>query len=373
MRIVHVIVGLDVGGAERSLQNLVLSDTDAPREVLVVSLTRSGPVGNRLSGAGIRVVCLGMHGIVSGLLAFPRLVAVLWRFRADVVQSWMYHADLVGGLAARIAGVPAVVWGIRNSMVPGGSLKQRLVSRACARLSSSLPSAIVCVSEASISPYETAGYDATKMRVIRNGCPVGDFSAQRPRPRQGAAPIVIGCVGRWHADKGQDILLRAAALVRQRRSDFRVVLAGRDCNHANQALRGMIADLGLEDSIALLGERHDVSAVLSGFDIFCMPSRTEGFPNCLAEAMASGLYCIATDTGDAGYLLGGAGRLVETASPEALAEALLGGMDLSEAARCDIGEHANARVQIHFSVAAMRDAYYGLYRNLTRNSPDVRN
>ncbi|MGE8636156.1 MAG: glycosyltransferase, partial [Achromobacter piechaudii] len=114
LHVLHVITGLGQGGAESVLLRLATYPEPGVTHT-VVSLTDEGIYGERLRAAGVTVHALGMkRGRVSlgGFLALRRLIA---NSRADVVQTWMYHADLIGGLAARMAGVRAIAWGIRNS------------------------------------------------------------------------------------------------------------------------------------------------------------------------------------------------------------------------------------------------------------------
>ncbi len=366
MKVAHVIVGLDVGGAEGALSRLVLAGGN---DVLVISLTDLGAIGKRLQANNVRVEALGLRAGWQAPIAFLRLVRMLRAFGPDVVQTWMYHADLIGGLAARLAGVGVVCWGVRNSLVPKTGMGQKLLSAICAWLSRTVPSAIVCVSKASIEPYARAGYDMSRARVIHNGVDLPAVIAQAsPDARQ---LLRIGCVGRWHEDKGQDVLL--AALGSLARTDFVLVLIGRGCSTDNDALMEHIRSSGLAaDRIELLGERSDVPALLATLDIFCMPSRTEGFPNGLAEAMASGRACVASDVGDAAELLDGTGTLVPPEYPAGLARALDRALDMTPTDREQMGTRSRERIGSHFSVQSMSRAYNALYRELIDEVSDVR-
>src|SRR5512134_1216123 len=116
MKVAHVIIGLEVGGAEMMLRRLLLtqrSQGGAPGTV--ISLTGLGPVGQRLRDDGVEVIALGMRTSLGAPLAVLRLRRLLLRLQPDVVQTWLVHADLLGGLAARAAGLRAVVWGVRTT------------------------------------------------------------------------------------------------------------------------------------------------------------------------------------------------------------------------------------------------------------------
>jgi glycosyltransferase involved in cell wall biosynthesis len=287
-------------------------------------------------------------------------------FRPDVTQTWMYHADLIGGLAARSVGVRTIVWSIRNTKVPLSGPVQWTISRLCSWLSYSLPQAIVCVAETARQAYTDAGYNSAIMTVIPNGLDFDQFDAALatgPALPVHGRTTVIGCVGRWHPDKGLDLLVTSAAkLVAAHQVKF--LLVGRGCSWDNKELAAQIKSLGLEDSFELMGERDDVPWQLKRMDIFCMPSRTEGFPNGLAEAMAMQRFCVATNVGDTQLLLGEAGILVASPDPGALSAALVAGLALSKGERQAVGQAAGDRVRELFSIDMMRTRHDNLYRQL---------
>jgi hypothetical protein len=151
VKVMHVIIGLEVGGAERMLSRLVLAQqkTLPAAECTVVSLTDLGPLGMRLSEAGVSVVALEMRVPLGLLMVVWHLRNLMLQLNPDVVQTWMPHGDLLGGLAARWAGIPKVVWGIRATSMTGASLATRLMRRLCALLSYTVPTHIVSAAEAS--------------------------------------------------------------------------------------------------------------------------------------------------------------------------------------------------------------------------------
>jgi glycosyltransferase involved in cell wall biosynthesis len=135
-------------------------------------------------------------------------------------------------------------------------------------------------------------------------------------------------------------------------------------SETNPVLMSWIADLGLTGSVLLLGERPDVPACLAAMDVFCLPSRTEGFPNVVGEAMGAGLCCVVTDVGDAGHLLGGAGLVVPPDNPSALSAGLLGFVSMSAAERTAIGRSAQDRIEVQFSLKTVAATYSNFYQSL---------
>ncbi|MBX3644881.1 MAG: glycosyltransferase [Rubrivivax sp.] len=372
MKVVHVIVGLEVGGAELMLQRLLLTQrAQGAMAATVIALTRLGPVGQRLRDRGIEVIALGMRTPLGAPRAVWRLRGLLQRLHPDVVQTWMVHADLLGGLAARAAGLRAVIWGIRTTDFSINPLATRAVRWLCARLSSTLPHVIVCAAEASRRAHVQAGYDASRMLVIPNGF---DASAWQPQPglgeplrrEFGLAPgdLVVGCVGRFNVAKDQGNFIAAAAHVAAQRTDCRFVLVGRGMERGNAELMQWIEATGHAARFVLLGERTDVAACMAAMDIFVLPSRSEGFPNALGEAMAMALPCVATDVGDAAVLLAETGRIVPPRNPAALADAVLALATLPPTQRHQLGQAARERVLERFSLQQTCERFTALQRQV---------
>lgn len=376
LRVVHVITGLGQGGAESVLWRLA---TFPGQEVehIVVSLTDDGIYGERLRAAGVTVHALGMpRGRITlgGFMALRRLIAGA---RPDAVQTWMYHADLIGGLAARLAGARAVAWGIRNSgaHLERSSRSARMVLRACALLSGVLPGAIVCAAQDAAERHAAKGYRRDRMVVISNGYDLSRYApdaAARARVRaqwglDGDVPV-IGCVARWDPLKDHANLLRAvAALVRDGRdAGLRCVLVGRGMTIDNPELMALVDKLGLRERLVLAGPSDDVPAVMNGLDLHVLSSCAEGFPNVVAEAMACGVYCVVTDVGDAAYIVGDTGVVVPPEQPEALARGIETALrDVASRGQGRAGEAGRARVLANFDLARMVRDYIAVWRRLS--------
>lgn len=372
IRVCHVIVGLNVGGAESMLKRLIESDPASIPETVVVSLTSLGVIGDSLRARGVCVHALGMLSFLHAPIALWRLIRLTRQYRPVIVQTWMYHADLLGGLAARVAGNRYVIWGIRTTDIRVGAPFGTVIVRwLCARLSRWIPSAIICAAEASRQSHIAVGYDAKKMVVIPNGYDFSWLNAsfeerQSLRKQCGINQdeVVIGSLGRFHADKDQENFVRSAALLVPQYPQLRFLMVGRGLDLNNQPLVDWINRTGCMDRFVLLGERKDVPQCLAAMDIFCLHSRTEGFPNVLAEAMAMGLPCITTDVGDATMLLGDAGVVVPKENSVALVQGVERLLALDQDARHALGRRAKALVQARFSIARARERFEEVYRQV---------
>lgn len=371
MKIVHVITGLEGGGAEAVLFRLCRADT--ADEHAVISLVDDGTYGQPLRDAGVAVHCLRMPRGRVTFAGSRRLWRLLRASQADVVQTWMYHADLLGGVFARLAGLRRVFWGIRNSNLERGTSRFSTIAiaRLCAALSRFVPHRIVCCAQRAAAIHVELGYDRSRIIVIPNGYDLGQFRpdpAARARLRRewqvGEATTLLGMVGRFDPQKDHENLLQALEMVQRRGIDFRCVLVGDGMTPDNPALAGWIDARGLGGRVLALGRRSDVPVVMSALDLLVLSSRYgEAFPNVLAEAMACGTPCVTTDVGDSAEIVGGTGWVVRPGSAEDLAvaigEAIASISQEDEWRRRQVACRARveARYGIEAMVAAYRDAW----------------
>ena len=370
VEICHVITDLDVGGAEFMLKRLLEHNIAQRADIAVVSLMDTGKIGEQLIAAGFKVYTLEMQGKLAFPLALFRLTKLLRQLQPKLVQTWMYHADLLGGLAAYFAKCQTIVWGIHCTRLPIGRPLTWVVMKLCSLLSKRIPDHIVCVAEAARLMHVSYGYDQSKMSVIPNGFEVEQIQPRLESPRvllnrpEFADRVLIGSVGRFHPDKGQDVLLEAAARLIQSQPKALFVLVGRQCDRQNADLTQLIEKHQLHQHILLLGERDDIPQLLPEFDIFCLPSRSEAFPVALGEAMLAGLPCVATDVGDCKVLVGGSSELVPPGDAKHLAEALDKMLQKSDAEKRSLGIQGRQRVIDMFSIASVALRYQQLYSKL---------
>ncbi|WP_022964355.1 glycosyltransferase family 4 protein [Halopseudomonas pelagia] len=370
IRIVHVIVGLNVGGAELMLKRLILSQLNTDRyQHSVISLTGVGEIGRDLRAEGIEVCALNMINAKNVFRAFFDLRKKLDLIRPDIVQTWMYHADLIGGLAAYSVGLRKIIWGIRTTDVKaGGGRVTRGVRKACAVLSYFIPTKIVCAANASRDVHVQVGYNKSKMIIIPNGFDVERLikdSRSKDKLRTGLGytsdDIVIGSVGRFNAVKDQKSFIQAAGILAKSHSNVRYLMVGRDIDTDNLALKGWIEETGFPEYFLLLGQRQDVPACLAAMDIFCLHSRTEGFPNVVGEAMVLGKPCVVTDVGDAAYLVQNSGIVVARDNPPELADGLAQMLKLSKSDLDLLGVLGRKRIQSQFTMVHTAHLFETLY------------
>lgn len=371
LKLCHIITGLDTGGAEMMLYKLLSCIDQEAFDVEVISLTDIGPIGQRIQALEVPVRALGMRRGIPSASHIMRLASWLRRGQPHIVQTWMYHADLAGGLAGRLAGHDRIAWNIRQSDLVANSSKRSTIwtIKTCAHLSRKVPARIVCCSHASERIHTALGYAADKMVVIPNGFdltayhpdPVARLSVRQELGLAEDAPL-IGLVGRFHPQKDHQTFVQAVALLHARLPNVHFVLCGDgiDCN--NPQLTGWIEAAGVCDVCHLLGRRSDIPRISAALDILTSSSAFgEGFPNVVGEAMACGVPCVVTDVGDSALIVGETGRVVPIRSPERLAAAWRELIEAGTEARGRLGQAARCRVEEHFSLPTVTRRYEQFY------------
>jgi len=374
LQVTHIITDLSTGGAELMLYKLLAHLDHGQFSCRVISLTSDGPIGDKIRALGVPVQFLGMRPGFPDPLAILRLVGWLRRTPPDLVQTWMYHADLVGGVAARLAGRAPVIWGIRNSNLDLLQSKRSTgwTVRTCAFLSNRLPQRIVSCSETARRIHIGLGYRADKMVVIPNGFDLElfhpDLSARTELRKELGVPQsvpVIGLVGRFDPQKDHQNFIQAAVILAVRFSETHFILCGDGISLENPLLAGWIDSSGLGKYFHLLGRREDMPRVTAALDLACSSSAYgEAFSNVLGEAMACEVPCVATDVGDSAYIIAETGRVVPPHDPQALANAMIDLLALAPGQRFALGVAARQRLEKYFEIHAITKSFEQLYQQI---------
>jgi glycosyltransferase involved in cell wall biosynthesis/SAM-dependent methyltransferase len=306
------------------------------------------------------------------ILRLLHLYFLLRKIKPDIVQTWMYHADFLGGIIARIASCRKIIWNIRNTDFLTDAFASPwtwLMLKLSALFSRFLPSTIVVVANEAKSNHARLGYAEDKMFVIPNG-----FDANVFRPDDDARKsvrkelglsndrILIGSVGSYNFYKNQKLFVETALSLCADFPNLCFVMVGRGVDEENEELSALVQGSSFTNRFLMLGERMDVPRIFNCLDLFCLHSISEGFPNVLGEAMATGIPCVATDVGDAGYLLGDTGKLVPPNNQKLLAAALRSLIRLSCEERAQMGARSRQRIMNDFTLAMTNQRYLELYQ-----------
>lgn len=330
MKIVHIITGLNNGGAEGVLYRLVTNDKE--NEHIVISMMDAGKYGPLLIENGIQVIYLGMDGGRFSLLSVIQLYKKIKLIKPDIIQTWMYHADLIGGVVGRIAGVKRIFWNIRHSTFDVRYTKKStiFIAHLCAKLSLLIPEKIICCAESAVSAHLDLGYSRNKIIIINNGYDLFKFRLNYDIQESLCKELslkkypILGMVGRYDPQKNHKGLIEALKYVKINNKNFYLILVGKGLNSSNVELVEYIDKAGLVENIYLLDQRNDIDKIMNSLDIHILSSSYgEGFPNVIAEAMACGTPCIATDVGEAKRIIGKDGWIVEPNNVHDLAEKII--------------------------------------------------
>ncbi|NHH89283.1 glycosyltransferase [Pseudoalteromonas sp. MB47] len=365
MHITHIIIGLKVGGAELMLERLITQTSNKSGvKHSVISFTSLGDIGLRLINAGVVVKTLGMKGFPSFILAFPYTRMILKELKPDLVQTWMYHADFIGGLAARTLGIKNVIWNVRNTNVKKDRLGSYLFRRMCGFFSHILPKHIIYVSHSAKREHSKNGFMFSNSTVIGNGFDTDKFKFSqehrdffRKEIQLSDDEIAVFSVGRFDKAKDHKTFINAICKAREKNPKIKGILIG----------RGIILEqFDLTDTqmsgFINVGQVSNVHELLSAADIFCLHSITEGFPNVLGEAMSVGLPCIATKAGDAELILEQPHYTVDVGDYYLISDLIL---ELSKSVFLDsVGNINRERVINFYSLEQVICSYIDLYKEV---------
>lgn len=379
MRILHIISGLSLGGAEVSLVKLLKHLNGGRYEHSVISLTNLGPMAEEIASLGIPVEALGLSRRFPNPLHVVALAQRIRRETPDIIDAWMYHSN-VAAVASRFVGrkIP-IIWNIRHSLHHIRSEKSNTAfAIRIGKYLSKYADRIVYNSEVSFLQHREYGYCDARSAVIPNG-----FDCEMYRPLPGsrneiraalglpAQSLLIGHIARYHPMKDHANMLRAAALVAGRIDNAHFIFIGHGVDSNNQEMGRLIIENGLSNRVHLLGDRNDLNKVLPAMDLVVSSSYGEGFPNVVAEAMACGVPCVVTDVGDSAAVVGDTGLVVEANDSNGLAEGIKFFATMNCENRCGFGKRARDRIKENYSIQKTVSFYKQLYSNVGLSGEDA--
>lgn len=375
-KVLHFITGIGGGGAENFLRSLV-ANMQGSRWQNVIVVVRVHP--HEAFADELRAMGCVVHDLNATALLKPGVWLAVRRIiaeeRPDVVQTWMHHADFMGGLAAYAAGVRRVVWGVRATEVhrnPGdGALKTWLFHQALRWSAKLLPTKIIANSTVAINVHEAMGYPRAKMVWVPNG-----VNAQRFAPNQAmgtetrallgipAGAPVVGFVGRFHPVKDLPCFFKAAAIVQEQLANMHCVLVGGREDELYPEARACYEALPHRDQVRFVPFGSATERYYPAFDVFTLCSSSEAFPNVVLEAMATGVPCVTTAAGDCAAMLRDLGVVVPCGDAKALAAGWQKMLAFSADERAALASKSRARALADYSMERAAQQFIDVYEEV---------
>lgn len=363
MKVIHVIPSLNSGGAETMLCKLLKNNCNNNFEVEVVTLLSGGFYAEQIKELNIPIHELNLKNEKNPIKVFFRILKVLKG--ADIIQSWMYHSDLIAFVVGKVILRKKVIWGIRRSYLNKELMKRGtyFTAKLCALFSKYVDGIISCTIVGK-GNHEEFGYSNTNFIVIPNGFDIGEYSDKHLLPQKTQKRFKLLNVARWEPLKDHETLLSTARILIAKGIQFELQLVGTGIEQSNKKLVNMIEEFNLNKEVQLLGVRKDIPELMRTSDIYVSSSISEGFPNVIGEAMASELYCVATDAGDTKYILDEFGIIVPIKDPEKLAEAILHVINMDDDDLMNMKFHARKRIEEEFSIQRIVKQYEEMYQKI---------
>lgn len=365
LSLVFLITDLDYGGAETQLVNLVTRLKVRGWDVRVVSMLPPQAFTDELKQTGIPLATLNMRRGVADPRAVFRLVKMLREWKPWILTSFMFHANLLGRIAGRLAGVPINISSVRTENM-GGALRERIM-----RLTDWMGDITITNSRIVAGNLTKQGVvPAERVCVIANGLVLDKFVVTNSNKQEVRRDLGVAeedflwlAVGRLEEPKDYPNLLQAFRIVLNK-YEAQLYVAGQ--GSLTEDLERQAIELGISDRVVFLGLRRDIPQLLQVADGFVLSSAWEGLPNTVMEAMAAAKPVVATSVGGVPELVqeGKTGYIVPPRNPKALALAMEKMMALSAEERSEMGKAGRAHIEANYSLERVVDQWEELYMEL---------
>jgi glycosyltransferase involved in cell wall biosynthesis len=367
IKLTHLIIGLNSGGAEHMLYKLLKEINKELFDIKVISLTTKGFYGEKIEELGIELIALNLQEKKRLL----QKMFVLYKYlkRTDVLQTWMYHSDLIGLIIGKLARVKQINWGIRRSDLSLENTKKRTIqiAKICSYFSKRVDNIISC-SIVGKDSHVKFGYNKENMIVIPNGFDTNylkfkDKVDEDFFTKYNLSPTKtnILMIARWDAIKDHKTFLQAFKSVNNRCPETLAIMCGEGIDNENKSLVSLIKYLELENKVRLLGVIRDIPQILNVSKLLVSTSLSEGFPNVVGEAMSCGTYCIVTDAGDSIHIIGDYGSVIPKRQPQQVANEIIKVLDIEKVKFDNILLEARNRVEEEFSIGSITKKYEHIY------------
>ena len=324
MKILHVITEVETGGALSLIKKITNGNKNNNIKHIIVSLKKH-EVEIQIPNIQ-KIYSLDIRLKIQFFIKLFYLIKIIRLERPDIVQTWMYHSDLIGGIAAKLAGIKNIYWSVLSYSTNSNYVKlsTKIVIYINALLSYIIPSKIIFCAFSSQEVHKKIGYCNKKFKFI----PIG-FDAKinykiKENNQEKKKNFTLGCIARWDPDKDHNNLFEALKILDRNNVNYICELVGPMMTYDNQDLKKLINISKIDKSkLKLKGFVKDLNKAYENLDVCVLASRTEAFPIVIGEAMIAGTPVIATDTGDVRKIVNHFGWVVSPHNPKQLSESIL--------------------------------------------------
>ena len=365
MKILFISPDIDSGGAEKILFNIAKSNNK--KDIFLISLTKTGFYGKKLKNDGYKVESLKIKKNINLVFKIIKLYFLIIKYKPDIVHTWLYHGNLIGGIISKIAGVKKIYWSIHHDYEYTNFLMM-IEMKILVILSYLIPNKIIFCSFSSRTNHIKNGYKKSISQTIENGISTLKFKPNeycrknlRKRFNLEKDCLLLGNISRYHPIKDHDNLLKALSFLNQEDIKFRCILVGEGLTNKNKELINKIKKYNLVDKIILYGKSFEISKIMSALDLHILCSKKEAFPMVLLEAMSAGVPCLSTNVGDAKSIIGNTGWIVEASNSYALAFTIKSYIEEKLKFK-DYSYLSRSRIIRKYSIEKMLDSYKKIYK-----------
>jgi glycosyltransferase involved in cell wall biosynthesis len=367
IKVLHIISGLKIGGTEKFLVNYIIKSSSI-YEHEIISLSEKGKMTILLDQYNIKYKTLNFKK--NFLFSFFKLISIIKVSKPHKVQTWLYHANFIGGLASFFAGNNKIFWSLRGTSIPQSFFSfSYLVILLGSFFSYFIPKVIICNGNSVKNFHIKLFYCKKKIGIIHNGFDpnikfkenlyIKSYINSLPKNS-----IIIGAAGRYDKLKDYPNLFEAYSQISKNYKNIYFLFAGRNMNLNNFQINKLITKNNLlEKNIKFFDELDDLNYFFSVLDIFCLSSYKEGFPNVLCEAMINEVPCVSTNCGEVSLILENVGQIVPSKNSKALSVALEKYIQLNNSQRKAIGNLSKKRIKEKFLISECVNKYDNLYKS----------
>lgn len=358
MKILYVMTGLGLGGAEKVVCDLADQMVKNGHTVKIAYLTGGKLVTPKSSD--IEIIYLALNGINSFISASVKYRKLLKKFQPDVVHAHMVHANIFTRLNRIVINVPRLICSAHSNNEGG---RNRMLAY---RLTHHLADYTTNVSNNACETFQQLkAVPKNDIHVVYNGVDINKFKYHANKNLQLNNEKIFVAVGRFHDAKDYPNLIQAFSLLLKNWNKFHVKLKiiGQIDDVIYPDVNKLIYIKGLSDSVEIMGKRDDISILLSQADFFVLSSKYEGLPTVVIEAMSSGTFVIGTDCGGTAEIMGDTGILVKSQNSQALAKAMQQALSLSNEQVEVNNLQARKRIEELFSLEKSVKKWLKIYRN----------